>query len=84
MGNASNNIEGIEKKNIQEERTNYPNLSEDRRKYLTALIEKLELSNSNDLSEKNLPPAEKSRKTFRNNISYALVICYYRLSFNLN
>lgn len=63
----------LEKKGGNEEKINYPNLSEERRKYLNSLIEKLENSNNNDFIEKNLSSDEKSRRIFRNKISYALV-----------
>ena len=71
--NPSLNIK-IEGEKKQEEKNSYPNLSEDRRRYLKSLIEKLELSNNNEYADKNITQEEKSRKTFRNGILYALVI----------
>jgi len=74
LSNLFAKSEGEKTRNGNEERTNYPNLNEERRKNLITLIEKLESSNNNELSDKSLSTEDKSRRTFRNKISYALVL----------
>lgn len=69
--NISLNYENDKK--IHEEKVNYPNLSEERRKFLTSLIEKLEKATNTDFHDKSISTEERSRRTFRNKISYALV-----------
>lgn len=79
-GNSEGFISGIQGdkekvKSVHEEKSSsYPNLSEERKKYLIGLIEKLESSYSNDNADKSISSEERSRRTFRNKISYALVI----------
>lgn len=63
-----------DEKKQKEEKNQYPNLSAERGKYLKSLIDKLEISSHTEFSDKNFSPEEKSRKTFRNGILYALVI----------
>ncbi len=62
----------------EEKSSSYPNLSEERRRNLMCLIEKLESSNNTDNADKSFSSEEKSRRTFRNKISYALVFIVSR------
>jgi hypothetical protein len=50
----------------------YPNLSEERRKYLIKLIERVEKENTT-MENKNMTPEERSRKIIRDKISYSLL-----------
>jgi hypothetical protein len=62
----------IEEKKHEEHKANYPNLSEDRRKYLTRLIDRLDKENT-CMHNVYLNPEDKSRKIIRDKISYSLL-----------
>jgi hypothetical protein len=64
--------ENVEEKKIDEGKTLYPNLTEERRKYLISLIEQLDKRNL-ATRDRGISQEEKSRKIIRDKICYSLL-----------
>jgi hypothetical protein len=64
--------ENIEEKKVDEGKTLYPNLSDDKRKYLISLIDKLERHNM-ATRDRQMTTEEKSRKIIRDKICNSLL-----------
>lgn len=76
MQNSSLLLEETKVKHLEDPKISYPNLSEERRKNLTALIEKMEKESNPLLSSfnKTLSLDEKNRKGIKDKICYSLVL----------